>query len=81
MSRSSGTGFSVRTRTSITSTIMPALSWLTVEAAVTAADPGGAPFDVEALLVGHGTVFLLGGDVTSVSGVSVSHFLTFVYSG
>ena len=49
-----------KTRTSITSTIMPALSWLTVETAWSATD--GEPFDVERLLVERGTVFLLGGD-------------------
>jgi type IV secretion system protein VirD4 len=51
-----------KTRTSITSTIMPALSWLTVEAASASADPGGEPFDVGELLASRGTVFLLGGD-------------------
>src|SRR5829696_4150921 len=30
-----------KTRSSITSTIMPALSWLTVESAATSADPAG----------------------------------------
>jgi type IV secretory pathway TraG/TraD family ATPase VirD4 len=50
-----------KTRTSITSTIMPALSWLTVETAV-AATGAGAPFDVADLLATRGTVFLLGGE-------------------
>lgn len=48
-----------KTRTSITSTIMPALSWLTVEAAAPAV---AGRFDVEELLASGGTVFLLGGD-------------------
>lgn len=51
-----------KTRTSITSTIMPALSWLMVEPAVAAAQPGTEPFDVGRLLASSGTVFLLGGD-------------------
>ena len=51
-----------KTRTSITSTIMPALSWLTVESAVAAADPAGTRFDIEELLATDGTVFLLGGE-------------------
>lgn len=49
-----------RTRTSITSTIMPALSWLTVETATAAA--AAQPLDVEWLLGSRGTVFLLGGE-------------------
>jgi hypothetical protein len=48
-----------KTRSSITSTIMPALSWLTVDTAVAAAAPGG-DFDVDRLLASRGTVFLLG---------------------
>jgi hypothetical protein len=48
-----------KTRSSITSTIMPALSWLTVDSAVAAAAPGG-DFDVDQLLARRGTVFLLG---------------------
>ena len=55
-------GTNDKTRTSITSTIMPALSWLTVETAVASADPRGERFDVEELLSSRGTVFLLGGD-------------------
>ena len=50
-----------KTRTSITSTIMPALSWLMVESAVATATPGAA-FDVAALLDARGTVFLLGAE-------------------
>jgi type IV secretory pathway TraG/TraD family ATPase VirD4 len=48
-----------KTRSSITSTIMPALSWLTVDSAVAAAAPGG-DLDVDQLLARRGTVFLLG---------------------
>jgi hypothetical protein len=48
-----------KTRSSITSTIMPALSWLTVDSAVAAASPG-VDFDVDQLLAARGTVFLLG---------------------
>lgn len=51
-----------KTRTSITSTIMPALSWLTVESAAASARPGSESFDVADLLATNGTVFLLGGD-------------------
>jgi type IV secretory pathway TraG/TraD family ATPase VirD4 len=47
-----------KTRSSITSTIMPALSWLTVDTAVAAASVGD--FDVDQLLASRGTVFLLG---------------------
>jgi type IV secretion system protein VirD4 len=52
-----------RTRTSITSTIMPALGWLSHPAAAAAARPG-AGFDVEALLAQRATVFLLGAEET-----------------
>jgi type IV secretory pathway TraG/TraD family ATPase VirD4 len=48
-----------KTRTSITSTIMPALSWLTVESAAQYEDE---TLDVAGLLAANGTVFLLGGD-------------------
>jgi type IV secretion system protein VirD4 len=48
-----------KTRSSITSTIMPALSWLTVDTAAAAALPDG-DFDVDQLLASRGTVFLLG---------------------
>jgi type IV secretion system protein VirD4 len=51
-----------RTRSSISTTIMPALSWLSVPAAAAAAAPGGVPFDVERLLAETGTVYLLGAD-------------------
>ncbi|MCE3551344.1 TraM recognition domain-containing protein [Pseudonocardia sp. RS11V-5] len=54
-----------RTRTSITSTIMPALGWLTSAPARAAAGlgPEGArPLDVSDLLTVRGTVFLLGGE-------------------
>jgi type IV secretory pathway TraG/TraD family ATPase VirD4 len=73
--RSSEQGFAVsfeqfvttndRTRTSITSTIMPALGWLTSAPARAAAGlgPDGArPLDVADLLSVRGTVFLLGGE-------------------
>jgi len=46
-----------RTRTSITSTVMPALGWLTHPAAAAAAQPGRA-FDVAELLASRATVFL-----------------------
>jgi type IV secretion system protein VirD4 len=51
-----------RTQTSITSTIMPALSWLTSSAASSAAAPSETPFDVAALLRDRGTVYLLGAE-------------------
>ncbi len=43
-----------RTRTSITSTIMPALGWLTHPAAAAAAEPGATGFDVAELLARPG---------------------------
>jgi type IV secretory pathway TraG/TraD family ATPase VirD4 len=49
-----------RTRTSITSTIMPALGWLTSPAASAAAEPGG--FDVRELLASRSTIYLLGAE-------------------
>ncbi len=49
-----------RTRTSITSTIMPALGWLTDATAARAAT-GGA-FDVDRLLRERGTVYMLGAE-------------------
>jgi len=55
-----------RTRTSITSTIMPALGWLTSPAASAAAD-GGTPFDVAELLRLRATVFLLGAEETQAA--------------
>ncbi|MBW0101641.1 type IV secretory system conjugative DNA transfer family protein [Pseudonocardia sp. KRD291] len=48
-----------RTRTSITTSIMPALGWLTHGPAAAAGRPG-AVFDVEWLLRSRATVFLLG---------------------
>ncbi|MGW1344679.1 type IV secretory system conjugative DNA transfer family protein [Kribbella sp. NPDC002412] len=51
-----------RTRSSISTTIMPALSWLSVPAAAAAAAPGGPGFDVARLLAETGTVYLLGAE-------------------
>lgn len=54
-----------RTRTSITSTIMPVMGWLTSAPAREAAGlgpDGPRPFDVAELLTARGTVFLLGGE-------------------
>jgi type IV secretion system protein VirD4 len=53
-------GTNERTRSSICSTIMPALGWLSDSTAAEAAT-GGA-FDVEQLLVECGTVYMLGAD-------------------
>ncbi|MGD9525200.1 type IV secretory system conjugative DNA transfer family protein [Pseudonocardia sp.] len=50
-----------RTRTSITSTIMPALGWLMSPAASAAAEPGHG-FDVAELLESRATVYLLGAE-------------------
>ncbi|GAA1392076.1 hypothetical protein GCM10009613_35870 [Pseudonocardia kongjuensis] len=50
-----------RTRSSITSSVMPALGWLTHPAAAAAADPGQG-FDVARLLDDRATVFLLGAE-------------------
>ena len=50
-----------RTRTSITSTIMPALGWLTSPAAAAAAGRSSS-VDVAELLAARGTVFLLGAE-------------------
>ncbi|MCM3846325.1 type IV secretory system conjugative DNA transfer family protein [Pseudonocardia sp. DR1-2] len=50
-----------RTRSSITSSVMPALGWLTHPAAAAAAEPG-AGFDVARLLGERATVFLLGAE-------------------
>lgn len=55
-----------RTRTSITSTIMPALGWLTSPAA-SAAAAGGTPLDVAELLAARGTVYLLGAEETQTA--------------
>lgn len=52
------------TRTSITSTIMPALGWLTSPAASAAATAGPVPFDVAQLLQSRATVYLLGAEET-----------------
>jgi type IV secretory pathway TraG/TraD family ATPase VirD4 len=52
-----------RTRTSITSTIMPALGWLTSPAASAAAS-GEHEFNVQALLDSNATVYLLGAEET-----------------
>lgn len=49
-----------RTRSSICSTVMPALGWLTNPNAVAAATGGG--FDVEQLLAERGTVYMLGAE-------------------
>jgi type IV secretory pathway TraG/TraD family ATPase VirD4 len=51
-----------RTQSSISTTIMPALSWLSVPTAAASAAPGGVPFDVARLLEETGTVYLLGAD-------------------
>ncbi len=59
-------GTNERTRTSITSTIMPALAWLTHPAAATAAT-GGQPFSVEWLMANKATVYLLGGEESPVA--------------
>jgi type IV secretory pathway TraG/TraD family ATPase VirD4 len=57
-----------RTRTSITSTVMPALGWLTSPAAAAAADPrDGSSFDVAELLQARATVFLLGAEETQAA--------------
>lgn len=59
-----------RTRSSITSTIMPALGWLTHDAAVAAATgprTGGAGFDVAELLRSRATVYLLGAEETQTA--------------
>jgi len=58
-------GTNDRTRSSICSTIMPALGWLTDATASAAAGVGGdspAGFDVPGLLASGGTVFMLGAD-------------------
>lgn len=55
-----------RTRTSITSTIMPVLGWLTSPAA-SAAATGGHPLDVAELLASQATVYLLGAEETQTA--------------
>ncbi len=56
-----------KTRSSITSTIMPALGWLTSPAAAAAGAAGGTPFDVAELLASRATVYLLGGEETQAA--------------
>ncbi|MBN9113654.1 MAG: type IV secretory system conjugative DNA transfer family protein [Pseudonocardia sp.] len=62
-----------RTRSSITSTIMPTLGWLTSPAACAAAglsddpDRAGCPLDVAELLARNGTVYLVGGEEAQVA--------------
>lgn len=56
-----------RTRTSITSTIMPALGWLTSPAASAAATGSAAPFNVAQLLRSRATVYLLGAEETQAA--------------
>ena len=56
-----------RTRTSITSTVMPALAWLTSPAAAAAAAPSGTPFDVADLLRTRASVYLLGAEETQAA--------------
>ncbi|GAY12614.1 type IV secretory system conjugative DNA transfer family protein [Pseudonocardia sp. N23] len=65
-------GTNDRTRSSITSTIMPALGWLTSPAASAAAGlgeekPWARPLDVDELLATNGTVYLLGGEEAQVA--------------
>ncbi|GAY09632.1 TRAG protein precursor [Pseudonocardia sp. N23] len=65
-------GTNDRTRSSITSTIMPALGWLTTPAASAAAGLGAEqararPLDVDELLATNGTVYLLGGEEAQVA--------------
>jgi len=65
-------GTNDRTRSSITSTIMPALGWLTSPAASAAAGLGeetrwARPLDVDELLATNGTVYLLGGEEAQVA--------------
>lgn len=55
-----------RTQTSITSTIMPALGWLTSPTARAAA-AGNQPFDVARLLASRAAVYLLGGEEAQVA--------------
>ena len=62
-------GTNDRTRSSITSTISPTLSWLTHGPARAAALPiaeGGHPFDVATLLTEKASVFMLGGEEAQV---------------
>ncbi|TCC35099.1 type IV secretory system conjugative DNA transfer family protein [Kribbella sindirgiensis] len=50
------------TQSSISTSIMPALSWLSVPSAAKAAAAGGQQFDVRQLLDETGTVYLIGGE-------------------
>ena len=59
-------GTNERTRTSITSTVMPALNWLNHPDAEAAAERGRG-FDVAELLAARATVFLLGAEETQVA--------------
>ena len=56
-----------RTRTSITSTIMPALGWLTSPTASAAAGRSATPLDVGELLRSRATVYLLGAEETQAA--------------
>ncbi|MGD9988839.1 type IV secretory system conjugative DNA transfer family protein [Pseudonocardia sp.] len=65
-------GTNDRTRSSITSTIMPALGWLTSPVASAAAGlgeerPWARPLNVDELLATNGTVYLLGGEEAQVA--------------
>lgn len=63
-------GTNQRTRTSITSSIAPALGWLTHGPARAAARPladGGRSFDVAALLASKATIYMLGGEEAQVA--------------
>ncbi|MFC6156110.1 TraM recognition domain-containing protein [Kribbella jiaozuonensis] len=55
------------TQSSISTTIMPALSWLSVPSAAASAAPGGQQFDVQQLLDETGTVYLLGAEDAKTS--------------
>ncbi|MFI6270752.1 type IV secretory system conjugative DNA transfer family protein [Micromonospora zamorensis] len=61
------TGENEKTRTSITSTLMPALSWLSdpVAAAIGDAPLSDDLLDVNDLLDSNGTVYIIGGDQTA----------------
>ncbi|TCO33016.1 type IV secretory system conjugative DNA transfer VirD4/TraG family protein [Kribbella steppae] len=50
------------TQSSISTTIMPALSWLSVPTAAASAAAGGQQFDVQQLLDQTGTVYLIGAE-------------------
>jgi hypothetical protein len=63
-------GTNDKTRSSITSTIMPALGWLNhdaADAAATGPRTGGAGFDVAELLDTRATVYLLGAEETQTA--------------